>query len=212
VARRAGGPPGSQAAELEDGISLGLAPQPELEVAGPGGVAVTRLSSWWNHLHCRRCGHTFRHGDTVQVSQPDRTVVHLVPGLGCGAASTAGSGAAAEQVAMFRDGLMSSWPPGPELRVRRLTADDWRLPSGPDDRREANVCLHCGHTFRAGEYVVICPCRPAVAAGPGRPAGAAACGRAVHRDPAAGLLCWESWQPAGTVTVCPVTQIQVDQR
>jgi hypothetical protein len=194
------------AAELEFGISLGLSPLPEQDETD--GVAITKLSSWWNHLHCRTCGHTFRRGDRVRVNMAERTVTHLVPGLACG--EPAGDSAADAEVAAFRAGVLAAWPVPEGVRVRQLAADDWRIPAGPADLREANVCLHCGHTFRAGEYVVVCPCRPALPqAADGEPR-TASCGRAVHRDPAAGLSCWEQWRPDGVVTVCPVTQVRVD--
>jgi hypothetical protein len=168
---------------------------------------MTRISSWWNHLQCRRCGHTFRRGDMVRVDQAARTVEHLVPGLRCGLPADAAGGV--DEIAGFREGLMSTWPVPAGPRMRRLEPDDWRIPEGPGDLRDANVCLHCGHTFRPGEYVVVCPCQPEQPS-TGGPPRAAACGRAVHRDPAAGLCCWESWQPDGVVTVCPVTQTRVD--
>jgi hypothetical protein len=195
-----------EAEQLDYGISLGLAPQPELDGEVVGGVTVTRLSSWWNHLRCRRCGHTFRRGDTVRLDHQDRSAVHLVPGLRCGAEAGEDSG---QELMEFRDGLLSAWPAPGGLRVHRLAAGDWRLPTGPDDRRRINVCLHCGHTFRPGEYVVVCPCWPAAEAGQDGPQQPAGCGRSVHRDPATGLSCWESWRPDGTVTVCPVTQVTV---
>jgi hypothetical protein len=189
---------GGEAGELRDGISRGVAAQPGAERDGADGVTVTRLSSWWNHLRCRSCGHTFRRGDPVRVRRRERSVVHLVPGLRCGTPAADDQGAAAE-VAAFRDGLLSAWPAPPGLRLRRLAADDWRLPDGPRDLRDTNVCLQCAHTFRPGESVIVCPC-------PLEPAG---CGRAVHRDPAVGLSCWEAWRPDGSVTICPVTQTAV---
>lgn len=191
------------AAELELGIVLGLSPVPEQDEAD--GETVTKLSSWWNHLHCRGCGHTFRRGDRVRVEMATRTVTHLVPGLGCG--QTADDDIDAEEVAAFAAGVLSAWPVPAGIRIHRLTAADWRIPRSPNDLREANVCLHCAHTFRVGEYVVVCPCRPAIPAADGPQA--AACGRAIHRDAAAGLSCWESWRPDGAVTVCPVTQVRV---
>jgi hypothetical protein len=194
-------------AELQEGILLGLTPQPALD--DDDGEAVTKLSSPWNHLRCDRCSHTFRRGDRVRVNRRERTVLHLVPGLGC--AAPAGTDAAEEEFAAFRAGLLSAWPAPVGTRVQQLAAGDWRIPHGPGDVRDAHLCLHCGHTFRAGEYVVVCPCRPELPLTPGGPPQRAACGRAVHRDPAIGLPCWESWRPDGRVIVCPVTQIRVDQ-
>jgi hypothetical protein len=198
------------AAELQYGITLGLTPRQELDETE--GQTVTLLSSWWNHLRCTGCGHTFRRGDRVRVSQRMRTVVHLVPGLDCGApADNEPAASASTDIAAFREGLLSAWPAPEGTRIMRLPAGDWRIPDGPDDVRDTNVCLHCGHTFRAGEYVVVCPCRPMLPLQPGGTTRPAACGRGVHRDPAIGLSCWESWRPDGTVTVCPVTQTKVSQ-
>jgi hypothetical protein len=201
--------PADEAAELDYGISLGLSPQPELDTAGDDGLAVTRPSSWWNHLRCRRCGQTFRRGDRVKVSHQERTVVHLAPGLRC--AGPADDGAAQEEAAAFRSGLLAEWPADPALRLRQLAATDWRIPHGPDDLRDSNVCIQCGHTFRPGEYAVICPCRPTFPPHQDGSPREAACGRAIHRDPAAGLSCWESWHPDGAVPVCPVTQVNVGE-
>lgn len=201
----------SEAEELEYGILLGQTPRPEPDDAQAGGAVVTRLSSWWNHLRCRRCGHTFRRGDRVRVNDRERTVVHLAPDLDCGVPRP-GSQDAEDEIAAFRDGLRSAWPATSGTRLRRLADDDWRIPKGPDDVRDANVCLHCGHTFRPGEYVIVCPCRPEQPAGLGGPRMAPGCGRAVHRDPAAGLSCWDSWRPDGTVSICPVTQTAVHWR
>lgn len=195
------------AEEVEYGILLGLSPQPDQDADHVDGVAVTRVSSWWNHLRCRLCGHTFRRGDRVRVSTQDKIVVHLVPGLGC--ADTTETSQAQEDIDAFRAGLLDAWPAQPGLRLHQLTRDDWRIPRGPDDLREANVCLHCGHTFRAREMVVVCPCQPGLTSA-GEP-NAPACGRAIHRDPALGLSCWESWRPDGRVSVCPVTQVKLSE-
>ena len=201
----------TEAEELRYGILLGESPRPELADQRADGSTVTRVSSWWNHLRCRRCGHTFRRGDIVSANDYERTVVHLAPALDCGVPRPEDTGGD-EEIEAFREGLRSTWPVTPGVRLRRIEAGDWRIPAGPDDRREAIVCLDCGHTFRPGEYVIVCPCRPAEPDGPDGPALAAGCGRAVHRDPAAGLSCWDAWRPDGTVRVCPVTQTAVRRR
>ena len=198
------------AADLQYGITFGLTPRQQLDEAE--GETVTLLSSWWNHLRCTGCGHTFRRGDRVRVSQRTRTVVHLTPGLDCGASTgTEAAASTSTDIAAFREGLLSAWPAPEGARITQLRAGDWRIPDGPHDVRDTNVCLHCGHTFRAGEYVVVCPCRPALPLLPGGTSRSAACGRVVHRDPAIGLSCWESWRPDGSVTVCPVTQTKISQ-
>ena len=189
----------SLAEELALGIEMGLEPQADFGEDGASGVVITRSSSWWNHLVCKTCGHTFRRGDRVLVDAVERTVQHLVPGLACGT-DTAGESAADGTPAgrdrdAFATGLLRTWPPN--VGVTRLNAGDWRIPR-PGSRRQAPVCLYCGHTFRAGEYVVVCPCKTAMGE-------AAVCGTAVHRDPAAGLPCWDNWQPGGTLSVCPTT-------
>jgi hypothetical protein len=188
----------SAAAELELGILLGMDPRPALTETTTQGVASTTSSSWWNRTLCGTCGHTFRRGDRVLLDQATRVVRHLVPGLDCG---TDPEGTAQEEGndrAELAAGLLSAWPG--EARVVRLEADDWRIPRR--DRRTggpAPVCLYCAHTFRGGEYVVVCPCSPR----------AAICEVAVHRDPAAGLPCWERWRPTGGVAVCPTTRTRL---
>jgi hypothetical protein len=178
--------------ELRQGIADGLDPQ----VADPvnaDGTAVTGAPSWWFHTRCRTCGHTFRRGDRVRVDRATRNVVHLEPGLGCA------GGPATEEVretAEFTEGLLSEWPA--DRPVTMLGPDDWRLPL--PGARSAPGCLYCGHTFREGEHVVICPCR----------LGSPACGAAVHRDPARGLPCWERWKPEGDVPVCPTLKARAD--
>src|SRR3712207_1934917 len=94
---------GDEAAELTQGIILGLDPQPLIDFAVADGVAVTRPSSWWNHLTCGQCGHTFRRGDRVVVNQQERAVVHLVPALGCAQPADV---AAHEEITSFAGGLL----------------------------------------------------------------------------------------------------------
>lgn len=189
---------GDVAAAVELGISIGGEPRSAFTDDTASGVLVTRSSSWWNRTRCPTCGHTYRRGDRVRVDAAARRVSHLVPGIDCGADPDAlvpvtNSGDRDE----FAAALLAAWPAG--VAVTRLEAGDWRIPRRGDGRhRPAPVCLYCGHTFRAGEYAVICPCQ----ASAGLPA---ACSTAVHRDPAAGLPCWERWQPAGQLTVCPTT-------
>jgi hypothetical protein len=199
-----------ESAEVEHGILLGLQPQPQPDLYGADadGVTVTRPSSWWNHLRCGRCGHTFRRGDRVRADLGTRRVEHLVPGLGC--AGREDGGVATAEAAEFGAGLLAAWPTDPPVPVHRLPPGDWRIPAGPRDVRDQHVCVLCGHTFRAGEHVIICPCRAAArSAGDGRSLPPA-CGRAVHRDPAIGLSCWENWRPDGSVPVCPVSQVRVE--
>jgi hypothetical protein len=197
------------AAELQLGIERGLEPQAAFADDGGTGVVTTRSSSWWNFRRCKTCGHTFRRGDRVLVDTVLRTAQHLVPGLRCGtdpdAPGLAGDSAGQDNAAGGRDrdafaaGLLSTWQPA--VPLSRIGPADWRLPR-PGTGRQAPTCLYCGHTFRPGEYVVVCPCRTALGERP-------ACGAAVHRDPAAGLPCWENWQPGGSLTVCPTTSARL---
>lgn len=190
------------AAELRLGMEAGSDPLAAFGDDGASGVTTTQSSSWWNFLRCATCGHTFRRGDRVLVDPAARTVAHLDPGLACGtvpgeAPGGPGDGAAAgRDRAEFAAGLLGTW--APTAPVTRIGAGDWRLPRPGNARRLAPACLYCGHTFRPGEYVVACPCHAAAGLPP-------ACGAAVHRDPAAGLPCWDNWRPAGQLTVCPTT-------
>ncbi|MBO0819815.1 MAG: hypothetical protein J2P26_03075 [Nocardiopsaceae bacterium] len=198
---------GAAADELALGISAGLEPRATFADDTATGVVVTRSSSWWNRTLCKTCGHTFRRGDRALVDSAARTVVHLVPGLACGTGLDRGTGpsgtdpagptAAAPPGATgdrdeFTEGLLATWPAN--VALARIAAGDWRVPR-PGGRKTVPACLYCGHTFRPGEYVVICPCQP----------GQPACETAVHRDPAAGLPCWDRWRPAGKLSVCPTT-------
>ncbi|WP_322763384.1 hypothetical protein [Frankia sp. Cr2] len=241
-------PPGAgELAALEAGISEGLDPQPSGEalegspVGGDGSrTAVTHSESWWTHLRCRTCGHTFRRGDRVRVRGADDAglVVHLDPALRCadkaatetatdkanetvnGTAQDAGKDA--EELAAFAAGLLAAWPPAGDVPIVRLAPHALQVARpdlGPDAPKllnapksnapksnapkflDAPTCLVCGHTFRAGEHVVVCPC--------GMYRGF--CVAAVHRDPVAGLTCWDDWRPDGALTHCPVTLNRVER-
>jgi hypothetical protein len=178
--------------------------EPPPDFTGPDSETVTTKDSWWNHLICSTCGHTFRRGDRVRHDPGSASVVHLDPALGCAGAATprptagvmldTGVPPAIDDAAQFADGLAMTWPPAGKVPVTRLGDGDWRT-TRPRPPLERDRCLYCAHTFRDGEHVVICPCSP----------GDPACGAAVHRDPAAGLVCWESWQPDGQVRQCPVS-------
>lgn len=178
--------------------------EPPPDEGGEAGETTTTLVSWWNHLECETCGHTFRRGDRVVLDPQTSRVAHLDPALRCAVVPAADSeepeagapevSAGASDLADFANGLDLTWPPAGDLPVTRLAPDDWRTirPRPPLERVR---CLYCGHTFREGEHVIVCPCS----------ADEPVCGAAVHRDPAAGLICWESWQPTGKVRRCPIT-------
>lgn len=177
--------------ELARGIEAGFAPQ----LPDAHGESVTVAASWWFSLTCRTCGHTFRRGDRVRADAQTRLVEHLEPGLGCAGGPAAGQ---VPETDRFSAGLLAAWPS--QADVTELAEDDWRLPR-PASGHAGQRCLYCAHTFRPGERVVVCPCRRA----------GAACGAAVHRDPARGLPCWDQWRPSGTVPVCPVAMVAVTE-
>ncbi|MGP4045115.1 hypothetical protein [Streptomyces sp. 2A115] len=195
---------------FEAGMAAGLDPQEETVQAGE--TAVTHVSSPWNHRLCTTCGHTFRRGDPVRVGAGPLTdggaaqddVSHLDPALACaGVAEEESEGPHSDAMdsADFAAGLLATWPPVDGVPAVPLTADDWQVARPAVHGARPPRCLYCAHTFRAGEHVVLCPCSP------GRPA----CGAAVHRDPAAGLVCWESWRPDGRLAVCPVKLVAVQE-
>jgi hypothetical protein len=196
---------GDALAHFAAGLADGLDPQPAAGTAD--GVAVTSASSWWSGLTCHSCGHTFRRGDRVRTTSGAATPVHLDLALGCAPPEgTSDRGATGEDPALaeFAAGLAEAWPPADGVRVVRLAPDDWHV-ARVGHRGRPVTCLYCAHTFRGGEYVVMCPCRSSGGASP-REEG---CGAAIHRDPAAGLPCWENWRPEGAVTVCPVRMTMV---
>ncbi|WP_250287140.1 hypothetical protein [Frankia sp. CiP1_Cm_nod2] len=250
-----------EAAELDAGVEAGLDPQPSGAATGraddgpPGRdgsrAAVTHSESWWTHLRCARCRHTFRRGDRVRLRADaaigDATaVVHLDPALRCAdgtpdarhpasggasardtsrdaakgaregtgnagkdtangstanGSSANGASGDAEELAAFAAGLLVAWPPAGDVPVVRLAAHAPQV-ARPGPGLDAAGCLVCGHTFRPGEQVVVCPC------GMYREV----CVAAVHRDPVAGLTCWDDWRPDGGLTHCPVTLNRVADR
>jgi hypothetical protein len=176
------------------GLDRGLDTRPGEVALLPGGTTTTSAASRWAHRPCTGCGHRFRRGDRV-IRTDDGEIRHLDPRLGCAedqdeATADAGDIAAA---AAFAEALTNAWHPGIDVVTlptgHPLVA---RLGLGGGDQPR---CLQCAATFRPGETVVVCPCRMGV---DGRP-----CEEAVHRDPAAGLPCWEKLYPDGIVDVCP---------
>ncbi|RZT79589.1 hypothetical protein EV382_2805 [Micromonospora violae] len=180
-------------ADFEAGVAAAVDPQRYLQ-GDVSGLAVTGLHSWWNHLSCDGCGHSFRRGERVKVSVTPRAAYHAdLPGE---CPRPAGGEASVElldtDVAEFADGVETAWPAG--HTVLRLAPGDWRVARPPAPLQRTR-CLVCAHTLRVGERVVVCPCSPQ------RPE----CAATVHRDPAAGLTCWETWRPNGVVGACPIT-------
>jgi len=162
---------------------------------------ITRITSWWHFRWCTTCGHTFRRGDRVHVDPSTRRIWHLEPGLGCADPGAQHQDAAhhprqdAAELREFLAGVDSAWPIADDVPVV-LTDDEPHLLAPPIGGLRRMVCLHCAHTFRPHEFVVVCPCAPR----------SRECRFAVHRDPGLGLICWESWRPSGRLAVCPVTQ------
>lgn len=186
---------GDEVAEFRAGIAEGVDPQPVTNRLDPTQEGITRMSSpWANSDPCTTCGQTFRVGDRVVVDE--RGVRHLDPALGC-AVKRRNEAEDAER-REFSIGVRDAWPAARGVDLVELTEEDWQVARPGPARKQR--CIQCGDTFRAGEVVVICPCQPSGDRDdPGR------CGQAIHRDPAAGLPCWEEWCPTEVVTICPVS-------
>ncbi len=163
-----------------------------------GGRATTTLQSPWLHLRCKVCGHTFRPGDEVEVT--GGIAVHASGILPC--AGNAGDDDAPLSTdlgaAEFFTGLDETWPPPKELPVVRLEDGHFLLAPPMAGFRRRN-CAVCGHTFRAHDHVVLCPCFPQ----------APRCRVAIHRDPVHGLHCLEDWNPGAHKLHCPATSRQL---
>jgi hypothetical protein len=191
-----------EGAAFARGVEEGRDPQPEVDEQAAEGMAVTQKSSSWAYQFCTTCGHTFRRGDRV-LRGADGSVRHLDARLRCAVTDESVTATATDEARAFAEGLLAAWPPAAHVEVVTLAAGDWRI-ARAGRALSAPVCVQCAHTFRPGEMVVVCPCQPAPAPGSVR------CGKAIHRDPAAGLPCWESWKPSGDVRVCPVSHTRVD--
>lgn len=189
----------SEIDEFRRGNAMAFDPQPAGRSARVDGEAVTSGMSWWHTRICRTCGHTFRRGDRVLVDADAATVGHLDPTLGCVGGPAGGPTPVGADVHAFSAALLDAWPVGDGVVVTR-TDDTLELLAPPHAGFRRACCLFCAHTFRPGEMVVVCPCRLGL------------CHRAVHRDPARGLVCWESWRPDSRVKVCPVLLVRNEQR
>lgn len=184
------------------GVDAGQFPRAPADNAGR---TPTMASSRWLGIRCVKCHHTFRRGDVVLAGADVASIRHLDPRLRCGPDEPAAGGdpASAEEQAGgaedFVRGLLGEWPPITRVPVYRLTHDDWQV-TGPRSGPDSPTCRGCGHTFRAGDYVIICPC-----AGADDDPRRGYCQIAVHRDPARGLSCWDDWAPSGRLLRCPRT-------
>jgi hypothetical protein len=166
--------------------------EPAAPATTPDGARFTDLRSPWLAQPCPVCQHTFRVNDPVGRDGAGR-VVHQGAGLFCATGEPARS-ASADLILDFYAGLDDALPPPPGTLVTVLPEGHFLTarPVGLFGRRR---CLVCAHTFRPGDRVIVCPCRPE----------ARICQAAVHRDPANGLFCWEAWSPGGATGDCPVT-------
>ena len=178
---------------FEEGLSAGADPALDADAPGPEGLsAETTLRSPWLHDRCPHCGHSFRPGDRVLRFVGGR-VLHDTPGLAC-ARATAPDAADSGLAEAFYAGLAESWPAADGREVSRLLPGDPLLaPPRPGLPRLG--CHVCGHTFRAQDAVIRCPC----GLDPAR------CRVAIHRDPAQQLRCWDSWVTAAALDFCPAT-------
>lgn len=147
-----------------------------------GGRAKTNLHSPWLRRRCPRTGHTFRVDDPVHVDSDG--VVTLDP--------AALLDLTTPEAQAFHAGLVAAWPT--EAQVVRLGDPTHPLLAEPTPAFPRRQCAVCGHSFRVGDQVVLCPCSPA------RPL----CAGAVHRDPTRNLTCWDDAQ-AQMRGRCPVT-------
>jgi NAD-dependent SIR2 family protein deacetylase len=185
--------------EFTRGVEAALDPQPIRSTAGSTGEAVTSIHSWFHHRRCTTCGHSFRRGDRVLIDPDTRDVAHLDPQLGCAGGEPADEDGAVD-ITWFADGLQAAWPPPQDLPLTRLTTTHALLAPARGNFGRAS-CLFCAHTFRRDELVILCPCRPLEPL----------CRAAVHRDPAKGLVCWESWRPGNRVNRCPISLRRLDE-
>jgi len=168
---------------FEAGLAVGLDPDGQ----PPGGHSdavgtrrPTTLRSRWLHRRCLACGHSFRLGDEVAL-RPDGWVLHDMPGLRCaGGEATMPPDPTAQR--NFFAGLDAAWPLPDDITPLRLEAGHDLL-APPYQGHARASCRICGHTFRPGDQVIICPCSPE----------APKCRAAVHRDTLHQLHCWDEW-------------------
>lgn len=184
---------GDPAGDFEQGLVAEAEP---LSLPAGDSAMITATSRWLNR-RCGLCNHTFRRGDPVRVDPGSGEVRHLDQALHCGDADDVPD--ANPAVEAFVAGLLHAWPPAGEVPVLRLAEGDLQVAT-PAAGPLAMTCLVCGHTFRPGDHVVVCPCAQS-ADDPRR----GYCTVSVHRDPARGLNCWDDWLPAGRPRRCPRT-------
>ncbi|MCE3291000.1 MAG: hypothetical protein K0R83_3012, partial [Caulobacter sp.] len=87
-----------------------------------------------------------------------------------------------EGLAGEADGVQALMPGDPRLA----------LPRGALRRIR---CAMCGHTFRAHDLVVVCPCRP----------DSQLCATTIHQDPGRSLACYDAWLASPLSNYCLTT-------
>lgn len=181
-----------QLEQFEAGLAMGL--DPDSQAMGEEGNAgdtqrTTTLRSRWLHRRCSICGHSFRLGDEVVV-RTGIGALHDMTGLRCAGGKNADPPDPAIK-RLFFEGLDQAWPMPEGVKIARLEGDHYLLAS-PHKGHARAACRVCGHTFRPGDHVVICPCSPEVPK----------CIAAVHRDTLNQLHCWDEWVKARTGDTC----------
>lgn len=185
-------------AEFDAGLAAGLDPDASygraLSKSLPDGRqrVTTTLRSCWLHRPCPTCKHTFRPGDDVLVLA-DGQVMHDMPNRHCDNADLDPAAGAASRSAFFA-GIEQAWPIADDIPVVYLENDHW-LVAPPRAGFSRHACRICGHSFRPGDRVVICPCDPATPR----------CRVAVHRDIVQQLHCWEQWKRGDASQQCLAT-------
>lgn len=186
------------AAEFTAGLAAGLDPDAsdgrDSSTVGQDAPrrVTTTLRSRWLHRLCPICKHTFRPGDKV-LDRDHGNVVHDMADLNCSHTSTDPPTDAIANDAFF-DGLTQAWPVPDNVPVTPLESDHWMVaPARAGFSRHS--CRVCGHSFRPGDRVVICPCDP----------NEPRCRVAVHRDILQQLHCWDQWIKGDASEQCLAT-------
>lgn len=185
-----------QLAQFEAGLTMGLDPDNRAPFVGNPGDdnsarRLTTLRSRWLHRRCTVCGHSFRLGDEVTLT-PSGGVVHDMPRLRCAEGATTAPDDVAERQAFFQ-GLDAAW--ASSTCIERLE-DGHYLLAPPQTGRARSTCRVCGHTFRPGDHVVICPCSPSFDPAQRK------CIAAVHQDTLNQLHCLAEWEKARSDDTC----------
>ena len=185
----------NQLEQFESGLSAGLDPDNQQKSSNENSPAqhVTTLRSRWLHRRCSICGHSFRLGDEISV-QIDGNVVHDMAGLRCAGGSDGVANNSDNKLAFFR-GLDEAWCAPAGTCIERLDENHYLLAYTRNGRIRPS-CRICGHTFRPGDLVVICPCRPSLKV-EGRK-----CIAAVHRDTMNQLHCLDDWEKVRSKDTC----------